>query len=160
MIEGRADVGRARFGEVVAPVDHGAILEAAALRGFGEALSDGAIDDPALCEDLIARRVTLDLCPTSNWQAGIVPSVAEHPLARLERVGVSVTLSTDDTTVSDITLSEEYLNAVETIGLTVPELWEIDLHALNVAFADEEDLAPVRAAFAAWGEGVPELADI
>ena len=104
--------------------------------------------------------MTLDLCPTSNWQAGIVPSVAEHPLARLERVGVSVTLSTDDTTVSDITLSEEYLKAVEIIGLTVPELWEIDLAALNVAFADEEDLAPLRAAFAAWGEGVPELADI
>ena len=119
-----------------------------------------AVDDPELCAELIERRVTLDLCPTSNWQAGIVPSLAEHPLARLDRVGVSVTLSTDDTTVSDITLSEEYLNAVETIGLTVPELWEIDLHALDVAFADEEDLAPLRAAFAAWGEGVPELADI
>ncbi len=103
--------------------------------------------------------MTLDLCPTSNWQAGIVPSLAEHPLARLDRVGVSVTLSTDDTTVSDITLSEEYLNAVETIGLTVPELWEIDRHALDVAFADEEDLAPLRASFAAWGEGVPELAE-
>jgi adenosine deaminase len=120
----------------------------------------GAVDDPELCAELIERRVTLDLCPTSNWQAGIVPSVAEHPLAKLERVGVSVTLSTDDTTVSDITLSEEYLKTVEIIGLTVPELWEIDLAALNVAFADEEDLAPVRATFAAWGEGVPELADI
>ena len=119
-----------------------------------------AADDPELCAELIARRVTLDLCPTSNWQAGVVPSLAEHPIARLERVGVSVTLSTDDTTVSDITLSEEYLNAVETIGLTVPELWEIDLHALNVAFADEEDLAPLRASFAAWGQGVPELANI
>src|SRR6185503_7789083 len=45
----------------------------------------GAIDDPALCEDLIARGVTLDLCPTSNWLAGIVPSLAAHPLARLHR---------------------------------------------------------------------------
>ena len=114
----------------------------------------GAVDDPELCAELIERRVTLDLCPTSNWQAGIVPSLAEHPLARLERVGVSVTLSTDDTTVSDITLSEEYLNAVETIGLTVPELWEIDLHALNVAFADEEDLrAGCGPSFAALGRG-------
>ena len=118
----------------------------------------GAADDPELCAELIARRVTLDLCPTSNWQAGIVPSVAAHPLARLERVGVSVTLSTDDTTVSDITLSEEYLKAVETIGLTVAELWEIDRHALNVAFATDDDLAPLRASFEAWGDGIPELA--
>ena len=117
----------------------------------------GAVEDPELCAELIARRVTLDLCPTSNYQAGVVPSVAAHPLAQLDRVGVSVTLSTDDTTVSDIKLSEEYLNAVETIGLTVPELWAMDLHALNVAFADEADLAPLRESFAAWGAGIPEL---
>ena len=105
----------------------------------------------------VARGVTLDLCPTSNWQAGIVPSVAEHPLARLHRVGVPVTLNTDDTTVSDITLSEEYVNAVETIGLTLPELWAIDRHALDVAFADEATLTPIRGAFAAWGAAIPDL---
>ncbi len=118
----------------------------------------GAADDPELCRLLIARGVTLDLCPTSNVQAGIVPSLAAHPLARLHRAGVPVTLSTDDTTVSDITLSEEYLRAVEEIGLTLPELWAIDRHALDVAFADEADLAPLRAAFDAWGAGIPELA--
>ena len=117
----------------------------------------GAVDDPELCAELIERRVTLDLCPTSNYQAGIVPSVAEHPLARLDRVGVYVTLSTDDTTVSDLKLSDEYLNAVTEIGLTLPELWEIDRHALNVAFADEADLAPLRESFEAWGAGIPEL---
>ena len=117
----------------------------------------GAVNDAALCAELIERNVTLDLCPTSNRQAGIVPSLAAHPLARLHRAGVPVTLNTDDTTVSDITLSEEYLGAVETIGLTLPELWAIDRHALDVAFAAEADLAPLRTAFAAWGAGVPEL---
>jgi adenosine deaminase len=118
----------------------------------------GAVDDPELCAELIARRVTLDLCPTSNWQAGIVPSIADHPLARLDRVGVSVTLNTDDRTVSDLTLSEEYLNAVATIGLTLPELWAMDRRALDVAFAEEADLEPLRAEFDAWGAGIPDLA--
>src|SRR6478672_13520504 len=36
----------------------------------------GAVDDPELRAQLIERRVTLHLCPTPNWQAGIVPSVA------------------------------------------------------------------------------------
>jgi len=110
----------------------------------------GAADDPELCAELIARNVTLDLCPSSNWQAGIVPSIAAHPLARLHRMGVAVTLSTDATTVSDITLSQEYENAVTQIGLTVEELWAIDRHALDVAFANQADLQPVRAVFAAW----------
>ena len=98
--------------------------------------------------------MTLDLCPTSNWQAGIVPSLAAHPLARLHRAGVPVTLNTDDTTVSDLSLTDEYVRAVEVIGLTLAELWAIDRHALDVAFAAEADLAPVRAAFDAW-KGAP-----
>ena len=78
-----------------------------------------------------------------------MPSLAVHPLARLHRAGVPVTLSTDDTTVSDLSLSDEYVRAVETIGLTMPELWAIDRLALEVAFADEAALASLRAAFAA-----------
>ena len=96
----------------------------------------GAIDDPALCRELAARGVPLDLCPTSNWQAGIVPSIAAHPLARLHRLGVPVTLSTDDTTVSDLSLTDEYERALDQIGLTFDELWAIDRAALDVAFAD------------------------
>jgi adenosine deaminase len=117
----------------------------------------GAIDDPGLCRELVARAVTLDLCPTSNAQAGIVDGVAAHPLARLHRAGVPVTLSTDDTTVSDITLSEEYARAIDAIGLSVPELWAINRHALDVAFSEEAALAPLRAEFDAWAAGIPEL---
>ena len=109
-----------------------------------------AIDDPGLCTELRSRGVTLDLCPTSNVQAGIVPSVEAHPLARLHRAGVSVTLSTDDLTVSDVTLTEEYRRALELIGLSPAELWAIDRRALDVAFAEGAALAPLRAEFDAW----------
>lgn len=136
----------------------GQVRRAMALAPERIAHGPGAIDDPSLQAELIEEEVTLDLCPSSNWQAGIVPSVAAHPLARLFRDSVSVTLSTDDTTVSDITLSEEYLAAVEQIGLTLPELWAIDRHALDVAFADEADLEPIRAEFDAWADDVPEVA--
>jgi adenosine deaminase len=117
----------------------------------------GAVDDTSLCRELIARHVTLDLCPTSNVQAGIVPSVADHPLAQLHRAGVPVTLSTDDLTVSGVTLSEEYARAVTDIGLTLDELWAIDRHAVDVAFADDDTRARLRATFEAWGEGQPAL---
>ena len=116
-----------------------------------------AVDDQELCAELRARGVTLDLAPTSNWQGSIVPSVAEHPIKPLHRMGVPVTLNTDDLTVSDLTLSEEYVKAVEEIGLTLPELWAIDRHALDVAFADEATLAPLRTEFDAWAARIPEL---
>jgi adenosine deaminase len=116
-----------------------------------------AIDDPDLVRELIARGVWLDLCPTSNVQASIVPSIEAHPLGRLLHAGVRVTLSTDDVTVSDVTLSEEYFRAVERIGITLPELWALDMAALDAAFCDEPTRARLRAAFRAWGDGIPEL---
>jgi adenosine deaminase len=117
----------------------------------------GAVDDPALVAELRDRRVVLDLCPTSNVQAGIVASLEAFPLARLHRAGVPVTLSTDDTTVSDVSLTEEYLKAVDAVGLSLPELWAIDRLALDVAFADEATLEPLRRAFDAWAAGVREV---
>lgn len=117
----------------------------------------GAIDDPALCRELAARGVALDLCPTSNVQAGIVPSIAAHPLARLHAAGVRVTLSTDDRTVSDVTLPEEYLRVVEALGLDLPTLWTIDRGALEVAFGEPAVLEPLRADFDAFAALVPEL---
>jgi adenosine deaminase len=119
---------------------------------------EAAADDPALVAELAARGVCLDLCPTSNVQAGDVPTLAAHRIAHLHRAGVPVTLSTDDTTVSDVTLTEEYGRAVRDIGLTLPELWAIDRFALDVAFADEPTLAPLRTEFDAWAAGIPELA--
>jgi adenosine deaminase len=101
-----------------------------------------AADDPALVAELIARGVTLDLCPTSNVQAGIVPSLAAHPLARLHRAGAPVTLSTDDRTVSALTLVDEYANALAPIGLALAELVAIDRHAFEAAFLHHDE--PLR----------------
>ena len=115
----------------------------------------GGADDPEVQAELRDRNVTLDLCPTSNVQAGIVASVEEHPLAQLYRAGVPVTLSTDDSTVSDISLSDEYVRAVEQIGLTLPELWAIDRHALDVAFAEPSILDPLRDGLRCLGRSNP-----
>ena len=99
----------------------------------------------------------LDLCPTSNVQARIVPTLEDHPLLRLKRAGVRVTLNTDDLTVSDISLSDEYERAVLRIGASIPELWALDLAALDAAFCDDATRERLRAEFLAWGAGIPEL---
>jgi adenosine deaminase len=99
------------------------------------------VEDSALLRELIARPVTLDVCPTSAVQASVYPSLADFPLARLVRAGVPVTLSTDDRTVSGLTLVEEYRRAETHMGLTVAELWSMNMHALKVAFLfDDETL--------------------
>lgn len=114
-------------------------------------------DDPELIEIVRQRDVTLDLCPTSNVQAGIVASLAEHPLARLHRAGVSVTLSTDDRTVSGTTLTEEYVRVASALGLTRAELASIAVNGCARAFGPRAQVQPLVAAaeraWSAWAAG-------
>jgi adenosine deaminase len=116
-----------------------------------------AIEDPELVAELVRRGTWLDLCPTSNVQARIVDRLEDHPIRRLAAAGVRVTLNTDDLTVSDVTLSDEYERAVIRIGMSIPELWGLDLAALDAAFCDAVTRERLRTKFLAWGTGIPEL---
>jgi len=116
-----------------------------------------AVEDEDLLQLLRGRDVTLDLCPTSNVQAGIVPDLASHPIAVLHRTGVSVTLSTDDRTVTGISLSEEMARTATAVGLTDDELAAIALNGFARAFAPPIVMAPIRMtaarAWDAWRAG-------
>jgi adenosine deaminase len=110
-----------------------------------------AIEDPMLMTQLRERDVTLDLCPTSNVQAGVVPDLASHPLAKLHRLGVSVTCSTDDRVVSGTSLTDELARCAVATGLTRAELATIALNGFRRAFSGADVTQPLhRAASVAW----------
>jgi adenosine deaminase len=142
-------------GELVGGADN--VRRALALRPDRIAHGAAAYTDPDLVAEIAASGITLDVCPTSNVQAGLVPSVADHPLRELLLAGVDVTINTDDTTVSDVSLSEELLACHTELGLSLPDLWECTIHALDVAFVDERTRATLQDEFHAWAAHVPEL---
>lgn len=109
------------------------------------------IEDSAVV-DLVRRSdITLDLCPTSTVQAGMVADIASHPLAALHRAGVSVTISTDDRTVSNVTLTDEMVSAARLIGLSPVELSAIASNAFTRAFSPRSLLQPLATSAAeAW----------
>jgi adenosine deaminase len=110
-----------------------------------------AIEDSALLDLLRARDITLDLCPTSNVQAGVVASLDAHPLAALHRAGVSVTISTDDRTVTSTSLSAELAQTADALGLTSEELSAIAVNGFARAFAPTAAISPLLAgATDAW----------
>jgi adenosine deaminase len=117
-----------------------------------------AADDPALMATLAERGVTLDICPSSNLQAGIGSRGHDAPLPRLLRAGVPVTVSTDDRTVSDLTLVRELAGTVEDLGLTPIEVVGAMRQAYASAFLqhDEALRAELQRRFEAWLVGTPQ----
>jgi aminodeoxyfutalosine deaminase len=78
-----------------------------------------AINDPGVMDFLAERKVTLEVCPTSNVRTGALArqlgiataSISEHPLRQLFDRGLQIALSTDDPAMFETTLIGEYLHA-------------------------------------------------
>jgi aminodeoxyfutalosine deaminase len=70
-----------------------------------------AVEDVGLLRELAARRIVLDVCPTSNVRTGVVRSLAEHPLPALLGAGISATVNTDDPAMFGTDLESEHVAA-------------------------------------------------
>lgn len=138
----------AHAGEVAGPERVREVLEFG-VRRVAHGVTAAA--DEGLIETLRTEGITLDLCPTSNVQANVVADLASHPLGTLHRAGVSVTISTDDRTVTGITLTEEMARCANALALSRDELADIALNGFRRSFAPPSVMAPLAAeADAAW----------
>src|SRR5207237_458186 len=79
-------------------------------------------EDPVLLEEIVARKIPLEMCLTSNVHTHVVSAVAEHPFARYYQQGVVVTLNTDGRLTDGITLTDEYYLAHTALGLGPADL--------------------------------------
>lgn len=119
--------------------------EAAGPQSVWDALSFGAarighgvraVEDPKLLDELVSRKVPLELCYTSNLQTKAAVSPEAFPLREYLRRGVCATVNTDNMTVSDVTLAGEY-QKLERLGLTREERKALLNHAAQAAFLPE-----------------------
>ena len=79
-----------------------------------------AIKDEKLMDYLAANGIVLECCPTSNLNTKIFNDYTELPIREFLRRGIKVTISTDNMTVSDTTISEEFRH-LRDAGLTDDE---------------------------------------
>lgn len=106
-----------------------------------------AVEDSQACQLLRNGGVTLEVCPTSNIQTGAVMGFWQHPLRDLHHMGVPVTVNTDNTSVSDTTLTDEYMVAVLGVGIKLFELHEMLMNAVEAAFLSDNEKEDLRTWF-------------
>lgn len=84
-----------------------------------------AASSPEVMKWLAERNIPLNICPTSNLVLHRVKSYKAHPARLLFDHGVKITINTDDVTLFDQGVSEEFLNLFQAGVFSPEELEEI-----------------------------------
>jgi adenosine deaminase len=132
------------------------VIEAARLGarrvGHGVRLADAlhGRDGAALIDEVRARGLHLELCPTSNVHTGAVASIAVHPIGALHRAGLSVSFHTDNQLMSRTTMSQEAAGLLGAAGVARAELVAMELQAARHSFLDASARSQAEAAIRAF----------
>jgi adenosine deaminase len=85
------------------------------------------------------RGTAFEVCVTSNYQTGVMQASLEHPLMKMLKEGINVTLGADDPSISQITLTDEYHRVCEDMELSQSKLKELILAAGKAAFLPDQE---------------------
>jgi len=96
------------------------------------------IDDEKIVIQIIENDITLEVCPISNYRTGAVAAGDEHPLLRLLRAGVKVTINSDDQGVQNSTWRDDYDFSMRTIGLSEGDIRKCLRNSFDASFLGPE----------------------
>jgi len=123
--------------------------------GHGVRLVD-VLDDPlhkAWIDDIRARDVHFEVCPTSNLHTGAAASIAAHPITALWRAGLSLSFHTDNRLMSRITPSEEALALLQQTSLVASDLLRMGLEAAHHSFLGAAARLSAAEQVKRWADG-------
>lgn len=96
------------------------------------------MENPAVVELARQHNVPFCVCITSNVHSGVASSYEAHPVRAMLEAGLNVTLHTDDPSISNIRLSDEYHHFCA-LGLPLETLRRCVLSAAEAAFLPETE---------------------
>jgi len=108
------------------------------------------VEDLDLLRRLVAERVPLTVCPTSNVViANRYRSLAEHPLPAMLDAGLLITINTDDPAMTDLDLGREYRAVADAHGFSIDAIAELAIEGIESTWLDVADRAALRTEFEA-----------
>ena len=126
-------------GETAGPASVWGALHALAAERIGHGVR--AVEDPLLLAYLRERQIPLEVNPTSNVRLRVYPSLEQHPFPHLWRMGLYLTVNSDDPPLFGTTLTDEYIRVAETFGLDWEDIKHLVLNAARAVFLPEHEKA-------------------
>lgn len=96
-----------------------------------------AIHHPEVLQILQSQKISLEVCPLSNYLTQVFPNHESHPLRKLIEANLVVTLGSDDPGVFGSCLTDDYILAQNYHGITPEEFKKLNQNAYQASFIAE-----------------------
>lgn len=111
-----------------------------------------SIEDPRLLQLLKERQIPLEISLTSNECLHVYSSVEMHPFPHLDRMGLLVTVNSDDPPLFNTTLCREYELLATAFNYQREDIVRLARNAFSVSAAEDALKANLLAAFDRWAQ--------
>ena len=98
-----------------------------------------SLEDPALVERLARERMTLTVCPLSNYKLCVVADLAAHPIDRMLAAGLRATINSDDPAYFGGYVNDNYRAVAGALGRDALAL--LARNSFEGSFLEEEEKA-------------------
>lgn len=97
------------------------------------------VEDGDLLNYVNDHRIPLEICIKSNLHTKAVKNIKSHPIDFYIDYGLRVTINTDNRTISDTTVTDEYMLAIDKLGLDYATVKNVILNGFKSAFLPYKD---------------------
>jgi len=101
-------------------------------------------EDDSLLLFLKSNNIHLEVCPTSNVQTNVYDRIENHTADKIYDTGVSMSISTDARTISNVTLADEYKLMEQVFHWDKAHFKKCNLEAIDHSFASDTIKEKVR----------------
>ena len=98
-----------------------------------------AIEDESVLDLIKEKNVLLEVCPTSNIQTDVAEEYKDHPVYELYSKGIKLCINTDNATVSNVSISDEYVKLYENFNFSMDDFMLMNKNAIDRAFISQEE---------------------
>ncbi len=100
-----------------------------------------SLDDPKLIARLVAKQMTLTVCPLSNLKLCVVKDLKDHPLKRMLDLGLRATVNSDDPAYFGGYVNDNFVAMAEVLALTKAELVTLAKNSFLGSFLSDGEKA-------------------
>jgi adenosine deaminase len=121
-------------GEWAGPKEIAKAIELPGVTRLGHGIR--CIEDLGLVREIVARGITLEVCPTSNIVLGVYPDYDLHPMPELIQLGVKVSLNSDDPPFFNTSIGREYQLVAEQFGFSPAQCLALTKNSIDAGFIE------------------------